>query len=316
MRSASTALPSTPLLGSCRARRIGSQGPSSYDGAEPRRSRAAATASMTARRAAPHRRARAGRAPRRCWRGSRPRRWSCAVASTPASSRARSIRSVRASTRAPASTRGSVLWALVTIASAPCGERVRRQRRVEPEVRAPRGVDDERDAVRVRDRRPRPADVADGAHVRRVADEDRGASRRARRGRPRGRRRSRRSGGRGWRRPPAVPTPVAARRAPARAASTAVQRPGDDHPSPGRATASARAWLPCVEPPTLKRQRSAPHSRAARRSASATTPRDTFMVSSPAYSGTSPATTCPTRSARCLCPGIVNGVGRLSRKRS
>ena len=42
-----------------------------------------------------------------------------AVASTPASSRAGSIRSVRASTNAAWLQAGSVLWALVTIASAP-----------------------------------------------------------------------------------------------------------------------------------------------------------------------------------------------------
>ena len=42
---------------------------------------------------------------------------------------------------------------------------------VEAEVGAPRGVDDERDAVSVGHLRER-ADVADGAHVRRLADED------------------------------------------------------------------------------------------------------------------------------------------------
>ena len=54
----------------------------------------------------------------------------------------------------------------------PGRDRVRRQRRVEAEVRSPRRVDDERDAVPVRDRR-QARHVTDRADVGRVADEHR-----------------------------------------------------------------------------------------------------------------------------------------------
>ncbi len=52
--------------------------------------------------------------------------------------------------------------------------------------------------------------------------------------------------------------------------------------SPSSATASATAWLAWVAPPVENRQTSAPHNRAARDSASASTPVLSFIVSSPA----------------------------------
>ena len=189
-------------------------------------------------------------------------------------------------------------------------ERVPRQVGVEPEVRRPRSVDDERDVVRV-GRVREPGDVADRADVRRVAHEHGprvGVLGRARRPRSRARRRAAAR----WRgRPRAAPRRV---RGPASTRPSSIERCRvrlTTTRSPSPPSARATAWLACVAPPTENRQTSAPHSRAARDSASASTPRESFMVSRPAYSGTSPATTSPTRSCRCLWPGIVNGVGRL-----
>ena len=58
--------------------------------------------------------------------------------------------------------------------------------------------------------------------------------------------------------------------------------------------------LPEVDPATENRHQSAPHSRAARRSASASSTSACLMVSRPPYSGASAATTAPVRSWRCL----------------
>ena len=57
--------------------------------------------------------------------------------------------------------------------------------------------------------------------------------------------------------------------------------------SPGRPTASASAWLPCVEPFRQKRQRSAPHSPAASRSACPSTSPVRCRSSAPVESGRS-----------------------------
>ena len=51
--------------------------------------------------------------------------------------------------------------------------------------------------------------------------------------------------------------------------------------SPSPPTASAMAWFAWVDPPVENRQTSAPHSAAARASASASTPAPSFMVSRP-----------------------------------
>ena len=105
-----------------------------------------------------------------------------AVASMPASKRARPIRRVRASTMAPCENGGQRLVRAGHEGVGPGRDRVRRQRRVEPEVGAPRRVDDERDAVPVRHRR-QARHVTDRADVGRVADEHRSGVRGAGEGR-------------------------------------------------------------------------------------------------------------------------------------
>ena len=132
----------------------------------------------------------------------------------------------------------------------------------------------------------------------------------ARPARPRPRlHRDRRRAGRCAGRSPAAPTPGAARPAPGRAAATrcrvrvtidllagladgqgqrlvAVRRAGHREPAPVRA----------------------PQPRRPGASASASSASACLIVSSPPYSGASPATTAPTRSWRCLWPGTLIGV--------
>ena len=151
-------------------------------------------------------------------------------------------------------------------------EGVRRQGRVQPEVRAPGRVDDERHAGGVR-RVGERRDVAGRAHVGGVPEQDGdragGAGQRLLDG-VRGHGARQAAGG------------VDRADAPRPAAGPASTRPSSIErcrvrptttSSPGRPTARASAWLPCVEPPTEKRHQSAPQKRAARSSASASTPR-------------------------------------------
>src|SRR5579863_598582 len=79
---------------------------------------------------------------------------------------------------------------------------------------------------------------------------------------------------------------------------------------PGWPRARQNDWLPWVDPATEKRHQSAPHSAAARASASASRRSACLIVSSPPYSGASPAMTAPVRSWRCLWPGVVIGFSR------
>ena len=146
-------------------------------------------------------------------------------------------------------------------------DRVRRQIRVEAQVRGPRRVHDERDTG-----------LVGGG---RVAGEVAGRCprRTGHRGTPR-----RRPGARPARPGPRPPGPAAGS---PEAGSTSGRthtgrRPASTRPSssdrcrllltttswPGAPTASARAWLPWVDPATENRHQSAPHSRAARCSAS------------------------------------------------
>ena len=82
---------------------------------------------------------------------------------------------------------------------------------------------------------------------------------------------------------------------------------------PGWPTARQNVWLPWVDPATENRHQSAPHSAAARASASASSRLAFLMAASPPYSGASPATTSPVRSWRCLCPGVLIGASRPAR---
>ena len=282
-RSASTALPSAPVPGSTRVSRIGSTpGPSSTTrpGTRASRSRTVATASMTGpSRASPSRSSRA-RAASMLARMA-PDGLVVAVASTAASNRARPIRRLRASTSAPCDQAGRALWALVTRASAPGGERVRRQGGVEPEVGAPRGIDDERDAVPVR-HRGQAAHVADRADVGRVADEDGPGVGRLGEGGLEGR-------GRDTDREPVGgvdlrPEPdrfEAGQHQPEE--HRAVQGAGHDDPvaRAGRRRAPGPGCRASSRRPRTGRGR-LPTAAAARGSASATTPRASFIVSRPA----------------------------------
>ena len=246
-------------------------------------SRAAATASdrLAEERLTVTARAALGR--RRCSRGSRPAGLVVCVASTPASSRAGSMRSVRARTSAAWLHAGSVLWALTTIASAPSCRACRGSAGWKPKCAAQAASTTKRDPVRMRDF-GQPGDVADRPDVGGVGHEHRPGvgGRRERLGH--GATAPRRAAGRSPGPPRDAPTPAAARRGPGRAASTGAgsgpPRPGRRlRPRPGPGPAPGCAW---VAPPTEKRHTSAPHSRAARDSASASTPRESFIVSSPA----------------------------------
>ena len=172
------------------------------------------------------------------------------------SSRARSIRSPRASTIEPWVNAVRFLWVDVTMPSAPRAIAWRRQGGVEAEVRAPGLVDDQRHAGGMAERGDRldvgePADVAglDQEHRPRVGRRRPAPARPPRSGRPAPARWPASTSGRthtGSR--PASTRPACSDLCSVRATITL---------SPGRATASANAWLPCVEPLTENRHMSA-----------------------------------------------------------
>ena len=232
-----------------------------------------------------------------------------AVASTARSSRPASSNPpdavVRASTTAACDTAGRVLCALITIASAPaaraCGGSAGCRPKWAPHAASTTSGTPAACAAAARPRTspvvptyegsPTTTATAPGCRV--------SASSTASTGTAPGSPRAASTAGRSHTgRRPASTSPRSTERCSVRPTTTS---------SPGRPTASARVWLPWVEPPTENRHQSAPQNTAARRSASASTPRACFMVSSPAKSGTSPATTLPTRSVRCLWPGMVKG---------
>ena len=82
--------------------------------------------------------------------------------------------------------------------------------------------------------------------------------------------------------------------------------------SPGFPSARITAWFACVEPPVENRAKSAPQNSAASDSALTNTWLVNLISSRPPYKGISESTTAPRAGsiceARCLCPGIVNGV--------
>ena len=145
-------------------------------------------------------------------------------------------------------------------------EGVRRQRRVEAEVGAPRLVDEQRDprrSARGGDRRH----VAQRADVVRLDEEDRRRRPVRRRSRPRPARAGSRARARSPGRRRAAPRPARGPRARARRGATCAGSSRRSASCPARRRASVSAWLPWVEPFRQKRQRSAPQSSAARRSA-------------------------------------------------
>ncbi len=181
-----------------------------------------------------------------------------AVASTPASRRAGSIRSVRASTRAAWLQAGSVLCALVTIASAPtcsgCGGRSGWKPKCA--AHAASTISGTWCACATSGQAPH---IPDGADVGRIADEHcpcfgvAGEGMHARSAGPRrGEARSRRPS-------PGGPTPVSVPRVRVRRDSERCSVRLTMTVSPSPPMASARAWLACVAPPVEKRQTSAPH---------------------------------------------------------
>ena len=228
-----------------------------------------------------------------------------AVASTDAANRAGSIRSVLARTIAPWLSAVSALWALITKASAPaasaCGGRSGWKPKCPAQAASTTSGTPCRWAVAARAPVSPYVPTYCGS-VTRTATAD-GASASA----------------------PATTSALTASGSPVRGSTEGVTQVGTRSArtsprsiercrvrptttrSPGRPTVRARAWLPWVDPPTEKRATSAPQARAASSSAWSSTPELSFIVSRPAYRGMSPSTSGPSRSRRCLCPGMVNG---------
>ena len=281
-RSVSTALPSAPVPGSTTTSRVGSTpGPDSTTspGTRASRRRTAATASMTGPSSASPSRSSSARAASMLARIA-PDGLVVAVASTPASKRARPIRPLRASTSAPCDHAGSALWALVTSASAPaasaCGGSDGWNPRCAPHAASTtRGMPCACATAASAPTSPTvPTYEGSPTNTARASGAVASAASRAAAVTPTGSPCDGSTAGRTHTgSSPASTSPSSIDRCSVRATTTR---------SPGRPTARARAWLPWVEPPTENRQRSAPHRRAARDSASATTPRDSFIVSSPA----------------------------------
>ena len=86
--------------------------------------------------------------------------------------------------------------------------------------------------------------------------------------------------------------------------------------SPGLPMASASVWFPWVDPPTEKRQASAPQRSAAFRSACWSQPYLNLTVSSPPEVGKSPETTTPVRAVEPLWPGVVKECSPAARRSS
>ena len=228
-----------------------------------------------------------------------------AVASVARSSRSASKNRVRATTTAPWFNAGRVLWALVTTASAPaangCGGRSGWLPRWAPHAASTtRGTPAARVTSLIA---PMSAQVPtyDGLVTKtaRASGCQRRASATDAAGSPSGNPVVSWTGGcTHTGRSPASTSPSRTERCEVRSTITE---------SPGRPTASRRAWLPWVEPPTEYRHQSAPSRSAARASAARSSVSASRMGASPPYMGMSPTIRSPTRSVRCLCPGIVNG---------
>ena len=237
------------------------------------------------------------------------RRWRWPL--TPASRRAGSSRTVRASSKGRLAPGGQ---RLVRADDQHVGtelERMPRQVGVEAEVRRPRRVDDQRDVVVVR-RGREAGNVADRADVPRVAL----------RARPVRRERASASAtvaGRDAERQPAgrvdlgpYPDGFEARQDQAEQ-HRAVQRPARD---PGRRQRRAPARRPGGRASADREPADVGAPQPRRPDLGVPPARRAGASWCPECSGTSPATTSPTRSWRCLCPGIVNGVGPSSWNRS